>query len=197
MRRGAFALVTLALLGSSTAGASPVGLFAIDGIVLGASLDFVQDGYPTMFLEEVEYQDPEVGLRYKAYLPVTSQRYIDHIVGRVQVFGQDGLTTMRATFTGDRRLYELVVIHERKDLDCDAAVAAAMDRWGQPEERGEGSLLRWVEQELDVHRRLEMRCFPGSGAQYTLQDPGLNARWQRDLRRSLAPFVEQALLRGG
>src|SRR3546814_7739307 len=110
-----------------------------------------------MFLEEVEYEDPEVCFRYKAYLPVTSHRFIDHIVGQVQVSGPNGLTTTRATFTGDRRLYELVVIHERKGVDCDALVAAAVARWGQPEERGEGSLLRWIEQELDVHRRLEMR----------------------------------------
>src|SRR3546814_9583744 len=98
MRRGAFALLTLALLQAPAASASPVGLFAVDGIVLGASLDFVQASYPTMFLEEVEYEDPEVGFRYKAYLPVTSHRFIDHIVGRSEEHTSELQSLMRISY---------------------------------------------------------------------------------------------------
>src|SRR3546814_17885834 len=100
-----------------------------------------------MFLEEVEYEDPEVGFRYKAYLPVTSHRFIDHIVGQVQVSGPNGLTTTSATFTGDRRLHELVVNPERKGVECDAQVATDGARGGAPGERGGGETWSWKSKE--------------------------------------------------
>src|SRR3546814_11229486 len=66
--------------------ASPVGIFALEGIVLGASLDFVQDGHPTMFLAEVESEDPAVGTRYRAYLSVASQPFITQTLERTQSY---------------------------------------------------------------------------------------------------------------
>src|SRR3546814_8858007 len=117
-----------------------------------------------------------------AYLPVSSQRFIDHIVGRIQFSRDGGLTTMRASFTGERQLYELILVREQAAVDCGAEAARAVSRWGAPEIRNGDALLQWIEQELNIHRRLELRCFPGSGAQYLLVDNGLQARHLPRLR---------------
>src|SRR3546814_10452580 len=90
---------------------------------------------------------------------------------------------------------DLILVREQAAVDCGAEAARAVSRWGAPEIRNGDALLQWIEQELNIHRRLELRCFPGSGAQYLLVDNGLQARHLHRLRRTLAPFVEQALLR--
>lgn len=177
--------------------ASPVGQFAVQGVVLGASMDFVQTRFPTMLMEEMEYEDPVVGLRYKAYLPTTAQRFVEKTVGRIQVGQGRRLVTLRASFVGTRDLYELVSVEEDAEIDCAKEVASAEDNWGEPDYR-EGSLFaQWMERELNTFRRLDLQCFPGSGVQYMLLDPGLLVRHRAALREVIAPYVEQALLQGG
>src|SRR3546814_11550010 len=92
---------------------------------------------------------------------------------------------------------DLILVREQAAVDCGAEAARAVSRWGAPEIRNGDALLQWIEQELNIHRRLELRCFPGSGAQYLLVDNGLQARPLHRLPRTLAPFVEQALPVGG
>jgi hypothetical protein len=196
MRR-VLALALAGIAAVAPAQAAPVGQFAVEGIVLGASLDFVLDRFPTMFLEEMEYEDPDAGLRYKAYLPSTAQRFIEQTVGRIQVTRGDRLLTLRASFVGSRELFELVAIEERASVNCAAEIAAAVDRWGEPEYRDKDTLAQWIEIELDVYRRLDLQCFPGSGVQYLLFDEGLLARHRARLRAAVAPYVEQALIQGG
>lgn len=184
-------------LAALPAQASPVGQFAVRGIVLGASLDFVQARFPTMLFEEMEYADPEVGLRYKAYLPTTAQRFVERTVGRIQVGDDSRLVTLRASFVGTRDLYELVSVEEESSIDCAAEIAAAEQRWGEPDYREGGVMAQWIERELNAYRRLDLQCFPGSGVQYMLIDAALLARHRAGLRAAVAPYVEQALLQGG
>lgn len=177
--------------------ASPVGQYAVQGIVLGASMDFVQTRFPTMLMEETEYEDPVVGLRYKAYLPTTAQRFVEKTVGRIQAGQGHRLVTLRASFAGTRDLYELVSVEEDVTIDCAVEIAAAVRRWGEPDYREGSVFAQWVERELNAFRRLDVQCFPGSGVQYMLLDPGLLVRHRVELRAAVAPYVEQALLQGG
>lgn len=177
--------------------ASPVGQFAVQGVVLGASMDFVQTRFPTMLMEETEYEDPVVGLRYRAYLPSTAQRFVEKTVGRIQVGQGRRLVTLRASFIGTHDLYELVSVEEDAAIDCAAEIAAAVRRWGEPDYREGSVFAQWIERELNAFRRLDVQCFPGSGVQYMLLDPGLLVRHRAELRAAVAPYVDQALLQGG
>src|SRR3546814_17618886 len=94
----------------------------------------------------------------RALLPFSRTPFSTHIVWRITFSLDCGLTPMRASCTGERQLYELILVREQAAVDCGAEAARAVSRWGAPEIRNGDALLQWIEQELNIHRRLELRC---------------------------------------
>src|SRR3546814_17763334 len=84
---------------------------------------------------------------------------------------------------------DLILVREQAAVDCGAEAARAVSRWGAPEIRNGDALLQWIEQELNIHRRLELRCFPGSGAQYLLVDNGLQEIGRTSCRERVCQYV--------